>query len=187
MNSDQINFKNVLDFWFFELSPQDWFMGGESLDVDIRTRFSQLLKAAASGECDSWISEARGRLALIIVLDQFSRHIYRDTQAAYQTDLKAQNLTIEGIERGLDSQLSLSEKHFFYMPLMHAENRELQEKSVEMFNKLAEEAALIKSIASSHASIVQRFGRFPHRNKIYQRATSEQEAIFLQSEENRFA
>ncbi|MDO6477361.1 DUF924 family protein [Alteromonas sp. 1_MG-2023] len=179
MKNNQWNFKAVLDFWFFELSPQDWFMGSESLDEDIRTRFSDLLKTAANGECHSWISEARGRLALIILLDQFPRHIHRNTEAAYATDLKALKLTLEGIVQGVDSHLSLAEKHFFYMPLMHAENRELQ-------LKIAEEAALIKSIATSHASIVQRFGRFPHRNKINHRTTTELEEHFLKSEENRF-
>lgn len=153
----------------------------------VRQRFVPLLQKAKQNECDDWVGTARGRLALIIVLDQFPHHVYRNTPDAFAQDAKAQQLCLEGIEAGQDKQLTFAERHFFYVPLMHAESLELQALSVEKFTELRNEAEAILGFAKSHRSIVERFGRFPHRNKILGRVSTTQEEAFLVSGENRFA
>lgn len=176
----------VLDFWFRELTPRQWFGSGAELDGIVSQRFAPLLDQAINGECDDWAATPRGRLALIVVLDQFSRHIYRNTANAFAQDRKAQMLCIEGIHNGMDGSLTSAERHFFYMPLMHSENAELQALSLEKFSALRNEAEAILGFAKGHASIVERFGRFPHRNKSLQRTSTPQEAEFLLSSENKF-
>jgi uncharacterized protein (DUF924 family) len=176
----------VLNFWFRELTPRQWFGGGTELDVMVRQRFTDLLQKAKQNECDDWAETARGRLALIILLDQFSRHIYRNTPDAFAQDAKAQQLCLDGIESGQDKQLTSAERHFFYMPLMHAESVELQKLSVEKFTALRNEAEAILGFAKGHQSMVERFGRFPHRNETLGRASTEAERSFLISDENIF-
>lgn len=168
----------VLDFWFRELTPRQWFGGETELDVAIRRRFAPLLQKATQDECDDWAATPRGRLALIVLLDQFSRHIHRNTPAAFAQDAKAQQLCLAGIAAGLDQQLTSAERHFFYMPLMHAESAELQALGVEKFTALRNEAEAILGFAKGHASIVERFGRFPHRNAALGRVSTPQEEAF---------
>lgn len=117
---------SVLDFWFRELTPQDWFGAGEKFDPIVRRRFGMLHEEAAEGALDGWAATPLGRLALIIVLDQFSRHIHRGTPLAFAQDPKAQDLALDGIAQAMDLQLAFSQRHFFYMPLMHAEDARLQ-------------------------------------------------------------
>lgn len=177
----------VLDFWFRELTPRQWFGGGAELDVMVRQRFAPLLSQAKRNECDDWAETPRGRLALIVLLDQFSRHIHRNTPDAFAQDAKAQQLCLDGIEAGVDQQLTSAERHFFYMPLMHAERLELQALGIEKFTALRNEAEAILGFALGHSSIVERFGRFPHRNATLGRVSTTQEEAFLASGENRFA
>jgi len=176
----------VLDFWFRELTPRQWFRGGAELDVLVTRRFAPLLGTAIRNECDDWAATPRGRLALIILLDQFSRHVFRDTALSFAQDSKAQQLCIEGIESGMDTALTSAERHFFYMPLMHAEDMKLQALSIEKFATLKNEAEAILGFAKGHASMVERFGRFPHRNESLQRVSTPQEEEFLGSGENIF-
>lgn len=176
----------VLDFWFRELTPRQWFGGGVELDGLIGRRFAPLLHKAIQGGCDDWAPTPRGRLALIILLDQFSRHIFRNTADAFAQDGKAQQLCVDGIHGGMDGSLNAAERHFFYMPLMHAENLELQALSVEKFTALRNEADAILGFATGHAAIVERFGRFPHRNAALERISSLLEEAFLVSGENKF-
>jgi len=178
----------VVDFWFRELTPEQWFRsGGPKLDVMVRERFGALLEKARAGELDGWASSPRGRLALILVLDQFSRHIHRGTPDAFAADPKAQKLCREGIAAGMDKPLTFSERHFFYMPLMHSEDPAVQAMSLDCYKNLAEETAVILDAATAHSDIVERYGRFPHRNAILGRSSTTEEEEFLASEENRFA
>jgi len=180
MNAQQTD---VIDFWFRELTPDQWFQGGDSsLDDLIRRRFGDLLTQARNGGLDGWTGSPRGRLALIIVLDQFSRNIHRGSGESYAGDAKAQSLTLEGIASGMDQSLTFSERQFFYMPLMHAEDPALQAQCVARFEALKKEAEGLLGYATGHAAIVARFGRFPHRNAMLGRASTPDEAAFIASE-----
>ena len=175
----------VLDFWFRELSPRQWFSGGADLDATVGERFGARLQQAKQGGLDAWTRTPHGRLALIVLLDQFSRHIFRGKADAFAQDSKAQKLAVEGIRAGEDLPLTAVERQFFYMPLMHAEDAKLQALSVEKFSDLKNESAL--DFAKWHRSIIERFGRFPYRNATLGRASTTEEAVFLASKENRFA
>ena len=178
-------FRPVLDFWFRELTPRQWFNeGGPELDALVRTRFGALVEQARRGAKDHWATSPRGRLALIIVLDQFPRHVFRGAPAAYASDLTAQRLAREGIETGIDLQLTVAERQFFYLPLMHAEDRELQALSVERYTALRDEMEAVLGFAVGHRDIVARFGRFPHRNATLKRDSTAEEVAFLASGEN---
>lgn len=171
----------VLDFWFRELTPAQWFENGETLDPVVRERFGELHEAAARGERDHWAGEPRSRLALILVLDQFSRHIHRGHAAAFAHDPRACELCLDGIARGFDEQLNLAERHFFYMPLMHSEARLVQARGIEQFEKLVEFAQGVLDFARDHAETIERFGRFPYRNAALGRTSTAAEKHYLAS------
>ena len=171
----------ILDFWFRDLTPRQWFAEGKKLDPIMRDRFGALHEKAASGALDAWAETPLGRLALILLLDQFSRNIHRGTARAFATDAKTQRLAIDGIEAGMDEQLTISQRHFFYMPLMHAEDPALQAMSVERFAALKAAAEDTLRFAEKHRAEVERFGRFPHRNKALGRANSAEEDEFIAS------
>jgi uncharacterized protein (DUF924 family) len=175
-------YRPVIDFWFRELTPQQWFAdGGPELDERVRARFGALVAAARRGALDHWATAPRGRLALILVLDQFPRHVFRGAADAFASDATAQTLAREGIDAGMDEELTLSERQFFYMPLMHAENREVQALSVERFTALRDAAQAALGFALDHRDVVEQFGRFPHRNAVLGRASSAEEQAFLAS------
>ena len=180
-------YRPVIDFWFRELKPRQWFAEATpQLDDRVRAQFGALVTAARLGALDHWATSARGRLALIILLDQFPRHCFRGSPEAYASDAEAQTLAADGIEAGMDEQLNFAERQFFYMPLMHAEDRDLQALSLERFEALLEDAEAVVGFASGHRKLVYRFGRFPHRNRILGRASSPEEEEFLASGENSF-
>jgi uncharacterized protein (DUF924 family) len=164
-----------------ELTPQT--------DELVRDRFGDLTRQAADGKLSAWESGPRRRLALILLLDQFSRNIYRGTAAAYAQDSRALSLTLTGMEYGADATLDPVERIFFYMPLMHAENAEVQEEAVSAFRRLhAESPPQMRAIfdgslesAVEHRDIVTRFGRFPHRNRALQRESTPEERQWLSS------
>lgn len=175
-------YRPVIDFWFRELKPQQWFAEGGQLDERVRAQFGALVAAARLGALDHWATSARGRLALIILLDQFPRHCFRGSPEAYASDTQAQTLAADGIEAGMDEQLTFAERQFFYMPLMHAEDRDLQALSLERFEALLESAEAVVGFASGHRRLVYRFGRFPHRNRTLGRTSSPEEEAFLASD-----
>jgi len=196
-SADDPRIETVLGFWFggdatdpaaVEASWKRWFGGGDATDRDIRTRFADLTEAARREELTAWRETSRGRLALIILLDQFGRNVHRGTAAAFATDGEALALTLDGIDAGLDRALAPLERVFFYMPLQHAESREVQRRSVDVFAALAEAAApahvgeLLRSSAEyarQHRDIIERFGRFPHRNAVLGRTSTAAEREYL--------
>ena len=190
--------EEVLRFWFPALAPDDpaamprqlkwWFRGGA--DADINRRFQPLLERAASGMLDGWADNPRSRLALIIVLDQFSRTIHRGDAQAYAFDPKARSLTRSGIERGHYAALdSPWEKTFFFLPLGHSEDLRDLEQAVQLAEELARQATpdqrrmLEHSAAQAraHRDVVARFGRQPHRNAVLGRVSTPEELEFLAS------
>lgn len=179
-------YTDVLDFWYKELSPSQWFKGGDELDKLIQARFEKTVRAAVAGELDDWADTPRGRLALIIVLDQFTRNIFRNSGESFAYDEKAQKLTREGLEKNMDENLIFSEKHFFYMPLMHAEDVAMQKECVEKFKELKAYADNILWFADWHLDVVEKFGRFPHRNALLGRSSTPEEEAFLVSDDNLF-
>lgn len=178
---------SVLDFWFSEDMSKRWFSGGSGLDEEIRNKFGRLVELAQAGGLAEWEAEPQSRLALVIVLDQFSRNIFRGKAKAFAGDARAQQLVTDALARGFDEQLPWTGRVFLYMPLMHAENLALQEESVRRFTELAEAVpeALRASVRSSldfaiqHRDIIARLGRFPYRNAALSRTNTALEFDFL--------
>ena len=170
-------YQDVLNFWFEELSPKDWFAGGEELDSLISERFGSVHAMAAQSELSEWRVSVQGRLAEVIVLDQFSRNIHRGTPNAFSCDPLALALAQETIQQGLDKSLSQTERTFLYMPFMHSESLKIHEKAVELFKGNGVENTL--DYEYKHKVIIERFGRYPHRNDILNRVSTEEEVEFL--------
>lgn len=168
---------SVLDFWFKELTPKQWFVKDEDLDLIITKKFLSLHTQASQCELNHWRETIEGRLAEIIVLDQFSRNIYRDTPQAFAQDNLALALAQEAIASGEDNSLSDQQKAFLYMPFMHSESLAIHEQAVELFNKPGLENNL--DFELKHKVIIEQFGRYPHRNNILGRASTKQELDFL--------
>ncbi|MCA1848030.1 MAG: DUF924 domain-containing protein [Actinobacteria bacterium] len=179
--------EEVLDFWFGrEDEPgygefrEAWFRKDPEFDQQIRDRFEDLYEAAATGELDHWKEEARSCLALVILLDQFPRNMFRGDPRSYATDRKAQETAEYAVDRALDRELPPFQRMFLYMPLMHSEDLAHQRRSVELFRGLGGEGEEDPSYyAVRHMEIIERFGRFPHRNEILGRQTTPEEAEFL--------
>ena len=168
---------DILHFWFEELSAQQHFSKDAALDANIATRFGAALEAAVRGELFAWRSSAQGRLAEILVLDQFSRNIHRDTPRAFAQDAVALVLAQELVASGLDRSLPAAQRAFAYMPYMHSESALVQAEGIGLFTQLGLADTL--RFALHHQSIIQRFGRFPHRNAILGRASTTEELAFL--------
>ena len=193
---DRARIDAVISFWFKEQelsAPQIdrrmdiWFSEDPAFDAEITANFSDDVRRASSGELDHWADEPRGRLALILLLDQFRRNIYRNTPDAFALDNTALKLCVEGAMTNKDRGLSPIQRAFFYMPLQHAESAKVQAKSVELFTKLAEAVSptfretfeTIAQFAELHRDIIDQFGRFPHRNKLLGRENTPEEAAYL--------
>ncbi len=167
----------VLSFWFEELSPQQWWEKSRELDQNITERFESLQKAAARCELFSWRETARGRLAEIIILDQFSRNIYRDQAQAFACDSLALALAQTGVTMHADREIEIKQRSFFYMPFMHSESPYIHAVAVKLFDQPGMEASLDFEI--KHKDIIDRFGRFPHRNALLGRTSTPEELMFL--------
>lgn len=170
--------ESILHFWFEELAPAQQFAKDAALDAAIAQRFGATLQAAAGGELSGWRQSARGRLAEIVVLDQFSRNVYRDTPRAFAQDGMALVLAQEALAQGLDARLEPAQRAFLYMPYMHSESPRVQEESVRLFTALGNLGSL--HFAHAHRDIIARFGRYPHRNAALGRASTAEELAFLQ-------
>lgn len=167
--------QNVLSFWFEELTKKDWFMSSDALDESIKKRFSQTHAQLASDTELPVDASKEQALASVIVLDQFSRNMFRGTPDAFASDPLALHLTQQAIERQLDHSMTVEQKQFLYMPLMHAENINDQRKCVSYFTELG-----LAEHAIEHMAIIERFGRFPHRNTVLGRQSTAEEITFLQ-------
>lgn len=167
----------VLDFWFNELDPARRFAKDRALDAEIGARFGATLHAAIRGELDNWRDTTDGRLAEIVVLDQFSRNIWRDTPAAFAQDPQALCLAQALVRSGLDQALAPERRAFAYLPFMHSESALIHEQAVKLFSQSGLEDNLL--FERRHQAIVQRFGRYPHRNAILGRVSTPEEITFL--------
>ena len=186
----------MLSFWFGALDAHGradaqhqarWWSKDAEFDAQVRGRFEPLHRAAVGGELQAWLDAPRSRLAYIVVLDQFSRNMYRDTARMFAADAQALAATQEGVAREHDRRLALHERVMFYMPLMHSEQLADQERCLALFSALSSESsdigrALMLShigFAERHRDIVRKFGRFPHRNALLGRASMPEELEFL--------
>ena len=190
-------------FWF-GTSPQDaeviasqsalWWQKQPAVDTEIRKRFAPLVERAATGELDSWLGELRGRLALILLTDQFPRNIWREQAAAFAFDVLALRWAKEALVLGLDTRARPIERVFLYLPLEHSENLADQQHAVRLFDALAASVSSelrpafdgFLDYARRHLEIFERFGRFPHRNAALGRETTAAEADFLRQPGSRF-
>jgi uncharacterized protein (DUF924 family) len=186
--------KAVLEFWFDERGGDvaalraRWFQKDAAFDDEIRRTFGDDIDRAARGDLDAWADEAAGALALVVLLDQMPRNVFRGSPRTFAGDARALSVSLGAQARGLDRALSFMERYVLLMPMMHAEDRDVQRRSVEAFGRLAAEAApeSVQRIAAQahdyaeqHARIVERFGRFPHRNALLGRASTPEEIEFL--------
>ena len=169
--------QDIITFWFSELDGSKRFAKDAALDALMRGRFGATLLAAARGELWAWRETASGRLAEIIVLDQFSRNIYRDTPLSFAQDAQALTLAQKLVATALDKKLPIDQRAFAYMPYMHSESPKVHEQAVVLFSQPGLEDNL--SYELRHKAVIERFGRFPHRNAILGRASTAQELEFL--------
>ncbi|MDC9823418.1 DUF924 domain-containing protein [Devosia sp. ZB163] len=176
---------DILEFWFVECTKEQWFGGGPDFDAALAARFIDTHAAVAAGEAWTWRSTPRGRLAEVIVLDQFSRQIHRGTARAFASDPMALALAQEAVYAGLDQQLTpMPERMFLYMPFMHSESLVVHEEAVRLFTTLGSEDVLNYEIA--HRDLLRRFGRYPRRNEPLGRVSTPEEVEYCASEEGKW-
>lgn len=176
-------YADILTFWFAEAGPQKWYKKSDAFDAEIIERFEDTainLAAKTAKGPHAWEGRVDSSLALIIALDQFSRNMYRDTPAAFAWDRAARDVTKRMIEKGWDLSLSQDRRAFVYMPLMHAEDIDDQNLCVEMMDKRIDASSSLHH-AKAHRELIERFGRFPHRNEILGRESTDEEVQFLAS------
>ncbi len=195
-DEDQARIEEILTFWFKEqalTAPQIdrrmdiWFGSDPVFDHEVAEQFGNDVELASTGQLDYWAETPRGRLALIILIDQFRRNIHRGTKKAFSKDLVALKLCVEGAMQKKEQDLAPIEKVFFYMPLQHAESRKVQAKSVEIYRRLAQSVSptyretfeTILQFAELHKDIIDQFGRFPHRNRLLGRENTPEEDEYL--------
>ncbi len=198
-DDDQARIEAIIAFWFRDQglsAPQIdrrmdiWFGADEVFDHECKKDFSDDVTAASEGKLEHWAREPRGRLALILLIDQFRRNIFRNTADAFSKDKMALKLCVEGAMAKADQGLAPIERVFFYMPLQHAESKKVQAKSVELFSKLAEAVSptyretfeTVTQFAELHRDIIEQFNRFPHRNELLNRENTPQEDEYLSGE-----
>ncbi len=171
--------QEVLDFWFVETAPAQWFQKNDVFDDIIRERFAAVYDMAKNGIFDSWKKDADGCLALCVVLDQFPRNMFRDDPKAFATDAQALTIASHAIKKGFDQVLTPVKRRFIYLPFEHSENLEHQQLSVELFGSMQYEDPLGYEYALRHLRVIEQFGRFPHRNTILGRVSTPQELRYL--------
>lgn len=195
-DEDTARIDAIIAFWFKEQelsAPQIdrrmdiWFSEDPVFDAEIKDKFADDVDAACEGRLDHWAAEPRGRLALILLIDQFRRNIYRGSAEAFSKDKLALKLCVEGAVEKKDHGLPPIQRVFFYMPLQHAESKKVQAKSVELYDRLAEAVSptyretflTVAQFAELHKDIIDQFGRFPHRNKLLGRENTPEEDEYL--------
>lgn len=191
-----VDYQPILSFWFGTLDARGqpgadamgrWFRKDDAFDQEIRDRFGADHAAVLGGRRDAWLTSPRGRLAYVIVLDQFSRNMFRDTAAAFAADDRALDAALGGITRGMDQKCTIGERPFYYLPLMHCEDLSIQTMCVAMYTRLREQQPedqrkgvdMQLDYANRHRDIITRYGRFPHRNAVLGRTSTKAELEFL--------
>jgi len=202
------NIKEILDFWFEgmddsttldknAMAVKKWFIKDPNLDVQIRDRFEEDLLLAKNKAYNDWEDSMQGRLALILLFDQFSRNIYRDNAKMFETDPLALHLSFVSVSEGRDQELQLLERIFLFMPFMHAEDLAMQQLGIDCYTRLVEDSKskspqntqhFIYNLdyTKRHHAIIQKFSRFPHRNEILGRPSTKKEIEFLKLQGSRF-
>lgn len=169
--------QDIIDFWFTELEPKQWWQKDLEFDRMIEQRFGTLHGQAIRGELCEWRDSALGSLAEVIILDQFSRNIYRDKPESFAADPLALSLAQLAVAKGFDRQLSTIQCSFLYMPYMHSESKQVHADAVQLFEHLGLQNTL--DFEHKHKAIIDQFGRYPHRNSVLGRDSTEQEREFL--------
>ena len=186
--------EEILEFWFgrpdsaeYGQSRNVWFRKDAAFDAQVLARFGVAIETAIAGGFADW-SSPRGALARILILDQFTRNAFRDTPRAFAGDTRALEVAGEAIARGDDNVLAAVERWFVYLPFVHAETPEMQERSLALFRRLRDETGLADPLAwaEKHAAVIRLFGRFPHRNAILGRVSTPEETAFLAAPGSRF-
>ncbi|WP_180183485.1 DUF924 family protein [Acinetobacter sp. YH01020] len=172
-----MNYQDILEFWFNPENQPNWFAKSNNFDVLIKKKFKDIHLAASQAELWQWRTTAKGRLAEIIVLDQFSRNLFRDSGLAFAQDALALALAQEAIAQGLDLQLSPEQRSFLYMPFMHSESTKIHQSALKLFEQLGNPINL--EFEKKHKVIIDRFGRYPHRNAVLGRTSTAEELEFL--------
>lgn len=171
--------QDIYNFWFKELTSKDWWSGSDQVDSLIRSRFLKTHTCAVAGELSHWRDNAQGRLCEIIVIDQFSRNIYRGDKRSFVFDSMALVLAQELVRLGLDCELSPTERSFAYLPYMHSESAKIHEEAVRLYK--SEGLEYNYDFELRHKAIIDRFGRYPHRNQILERKSTDEEIEFLKT------
>ena len=179
-----MNYQDILAFWFAPETQPNWFAKSAEFDASIRENFAGLLRSAAQAELWRWRDCAEGRLAEIIVLDQFSRNLHRGSAAAFAQDALALALAQEAVSLKLDLQLPPEQRAFLYMPFMHSESPLIHQYALELFESLGNPLNL--EFEKKHKAVIDRFGRYPHRNQALGRISTAEEAEFLTQPDSSF-
>lgn len=176
--------KTILDHWFSPKTQPWWFAKSDAFDADIRARFADIWRQAAAGELSHWRASTRGRLAEIIILDQYSRNLHRGSPLAFAQDGMALVLAQEAIKQPDFPTLDLHERQFALLPLMHSESAAIHAAAVDIFTRYTD--SHVVEFERKHKAIIDRFGRYPHRNAILGRTSSAEETAFLQEPDSAF-
>lgn len=176
--------EQVLQFWFDDIPQSAWWKKDSDFDTLIKHRFGDLHKQAVANELFNWRESPQGSLAEIIILDQFSRNIYRDLPESYAFDSQALTLAQTAIEKGFDKQLTAEKCKFLYLPFMHSESRAIHKTAVGLFKALGDENTL--DFEMKHKVIIDKYGRYPHRNEVLGRQSSSEEVEFLKQPNSGF-
>jgi uncharacterized protein (DUF924 family) len=180
----------ILDFWFGDgtRARDEWFRKDPAFDQAIHDRFGTAVEAALDGAFAAWTAQARSALALVLLLDQFTRNIYRGTARMFAGDARALQVAEAAVAAGFDGALGPYERSFLYLPFEHAEAPAAQERSLELFARLASDTGLQSPLewAAKHADVIRRFGRYPHRNDMLGRVSTAEEIAFLAGPGSRF-
>ncbi len=185
VHSEQNVWQSILDFWFDDIDRQKWFVKDNHFDELVRKKFAQCVHKALNHEYDHWNNDFSARLALILLLDQMTRNIFRNMPKAFSGDELALSLSFNAIHEGqLDIEPALSRRSFLLMPLMHSEDRDVQNDSIPFFEKYTDQNTV--AYAHKHKDIIALFGRFPHRNALLGRQSTAEEIEFLQDPANIF-
>ncbi|AGH94498.1 hypothetical protein A11Q_278 [Pseudobdellovibrio exovorus JSS] len=179
-----MEYQQVVNFWFHEIDSKLWFEKNEEFDQLMTKKYSTTFNEALAGKFSSWRQTPEGRLAEVLVLDQFSRNIFRGSAKAFSGDALALQLAQEAVALGEDKKLNLQQRAFLYMPYMHSEDRQVHEEAVKLFSEKGLENNLHFEIL--HKNIIDRFGRYPHRNEILGRPSTVEEIEFLKQPNSSF-